>query len=190
MNAMYLLGPRIMMAERWGKETLAGGGKDNRQINDYVKEGPLTKFFEPPDTVYTPRVLKDGSDSVGVMGALNRVYINIGVFSEEWLLHFNALVGGKEITPITIADARKNSSYFEATENQTMNMAQFFLKTTDPHYLKDAPGGTAYLSSRSSAADARQDSLRRALCALSLEQDTARRRRGSTKRAAATAKII
>ena len=146
MNAMYLLGPRIMMAERWGKETLAGGGRDNRQLNDYVKEGPLTKFFQSPDTVYTPRVLKDGADSVGVMGALNRVYINIGTFSEEWLLHFNPLIGGKEITPIKISDARGNSSYFEATENQTFNMAQFFLKTTDPHYLKDAPGGTAYLT--------------------------------------------
>lgn len=146
MNAMYLLGPRLFEAERWGKETLAGGGKDNRQVNDYIKEGPLTKFFTPPDTVFTPRVLKDGADSVGVMGALNRVYINIGVFSEEWLLHFNALVGGKEITPITIANARKNSSYFEATENQTIDMARFFLKTTDPHYLKDAPGGAAYLS--------------------------------------------
>ena len=146
MNAMYLLGPRLFEAERWGKETLAGGGKDNRQVNDYIKEGPLTKFYTPPDTVYTPRVLKDGADSVGVMGALNRVYINIGVFSEEWLLHFNALICGKAITPITIANARKNSSYFEATENQTMDMARFFLKTTDPHYLKDAPGGAAYLS--------------------------------------------
>ncbi len=111
-----------------------------------MKEGPLTKLFESPATVYTPRVLKDGSDSVGGLGALNRVYINIGVFSEEWLLHFNALVGGKEITPITIANARKNSSYFEATENQTFDMARFFLKSTDPHYLKDAPGGAAYLS--------------------------------------------
>ena len=103
MNAMYLLGPRIMMADRWGKETLAGGGRDNRQLNDYVKEGPLTKFFQAPDTVYTPRVLKDGSDSVGVMGALNRVYINIGVFSEEWLLHFNALVGGKNLIRVAVA---------------------------------------------------------------------------------------
>ncbi len=40
----------------------------------------------------------------------------------------------------------ENSSYFEATENQTFNMAQFFLKTTDPHYLKDAPGGAAHLT--------------------------------------------
>jgi hypothetical protein len=133
-------------AQRWGKETLAGGDLDNRQFNDYLQTGPLTQLYQKPDTVFTPRVLKDGSDSVGGIGALNRVYINIGAFSEEWLLHFNALIGGKAVTPITIADARKNSSYFEATENQTFNMALFFLKTTDPHHLKDAPGGQAYLS--------------------------------------------
>lgn len=146
MNAVYQLMPRIMEAKRWGKETLRGGGLDNRQINDYVKQGPLTQFFQPPDTVWTPRVLKDGADSVGVMGALNRVYLNIGTFSEEWLLHFNALVGGKPISPIEIRVARNNSAYFVATEAQTFGTAQFFLKTTDPHYLKDAPGGEKYLT--------------------------------------------
>ena len=49
--------------------------------------------------VWTPRVLKDGSDSVGILGALNRVYLNIGLFSEEWLLHFKPLVGWKENYP-------------------------------------------------------------------------------------------
>ena len=58
----------------------------------------------------------DGSDSVGALGALNRVYLNIGLFSEEWLLHFNPLVGGKPITPIEIEVARKNSVYWQATE--------------------------------------------------------------------------
>ncbi|HET9831346.1 MAG TPA: hypothetical protein VFP91_06545, partial [Vicinamibacterales bacterium] len=41
--------------------------------------------------------------------------------------------------------ARKNSAYFKATEAQTFDTAQFFLKTTDPHLLADAPGGAAYL---------------------------------------------
>src|SRR2546422_4076585 len=44
---------------------------------------PLAQFFQPPDTVWTPRVLKDGADSVGALGALNRVHLNIGLFSEE-----------------------------------------------------------------------------------------------------------
>ncbi|UXI67352.1 hypothetical protein [Tahibacter amnicola] len=146
MNAVYGLGSRLDIAKRWGKETLAGGSLNNAQFNDYVKEGPLTEFFVKPDTVFSPRVLKDGADSVGALGALNRVFLNIGLFSEEWLLHFNALTGGKPTTPIEIAVARKNSVYWQATESQTPNLALFFLKTTDAHKLKDAPGGAAYLT--------------------------------------------
>jgi hypothetical protein len=147
MNAIYELGPRLMHAKRWGKEKLAGGELDNHQFNDYVPPGdPLATLFEAPDTVYTPRVLKDGSDSVGALGALNRVYINIGTFSEEWLLHFNPIVGGKPVSPIPIAVARANSSYFKATEAQTFATAAFFLKTTAPHHLENAPGGAKYLT--------------------------------------------
>jgi hypothetical protein len=146
MNAVYYLAPRLEEAKRWGKETLAGGGLNNKQLNDYVKSGPLTAFFQVPNTVWAPRVLKDGSDSVGALGALNRVFLNIGLFSEEWMLHFNPLVGGKRQTPIEIAVARKNSAYWEATEAQTADLALFFLKTTDPHHLKDAPGGPGHLS--------------------------------------------
>jgi len=147
MNAVYSLGPRTEIAKRWGKETLAGGGLNNAQFNDYVKSGPLTAFFQPPATVFTPRVLKDGSDSVGALGALNRVFLNIGLFSEEWLRHFNPMVGGKPISPIEIAVARKNSTYWRATEAQTPALAAFFLASTAPHHLKDAPGGAAYLTS-------------------------------------------
>jgi hypothetical protein len=146
MNAVYGLGWRLEIAKRWGKETLSGGGLNNKQFNDFVHEGPLTQFFQPPATVYTGKILKDGSDSVGALGALNRVYLNIGLFSEEWLLHFRALVGGAPITPIEIAVANKNSTYWNVTQEQTLDMALFFLKSTAPHHLKDAPGGDAYLS--------------------------------------------
>jgi hypothetical protein len=146
MNAVYYLGPRMGLAKRWGKETISGGGLHNKQFNEFVPSGdPLAQFFVPPSTTWTPRVLKDGSDSVGALGALNRVYINIGVFSEEWLLHFRPVIGGQEISPIPLAAAQKNSAYWLATELQTLNMARFFLASTDPHYLKDAPDGTAYL---------------------------------------------
>lgn len=147
MNAVYMLGPRMGLARRWGKETIAGGGLDNRQFNDFVPPtDPLAQYFEEPATTWTPRVLKDGSDSVGALGALNRVYLNIGLFSEEWLLHFRALLGGQAISPIRIADAQKNSVYWQATELQSPNMARFFLASTDPHLLKDAPGGAAFLT--------------------------------------------
>jgi hypothetical protein len=137
MNAIYMLGERLELARRWGKETLVDGQKNNKQLNDYVSEGPLTHYYQAPNTVWTPRVLKDGADSVGALGALNRVYLNIGTFSEEWLLHFNALVGGKPISPIEISVARKNSAYFAATEAQTPAMALFFVKSTQPHHLED-----------------------------------------------------
>jgi hypothetical protein len=147
MNAVYYLGPRMGLAKRWGKETLAGGGLLNKQFNNFVPPtDPLSQFFQAPSTTWTPRVLKDGSDSVGALGALNRVYINIGLFSEEWLLHFRALVGGKAISPIEIAVAEKNSAYWLATEATSIHMAQFFLKASDPHHLKDAPGGAGYLT--------------------------------------------
>ena len=147
MNAVYYLGPRMELARRWGKETISGGGLDNRQFNEFVPPNdPLAAFFSPPSTTWTPRVLKDGSDSVGALGALNRVYLNIGLFSEEWLLHFRPLIGGQAITPIKIADARKNSVYWQATELQTPYMARFFLASTEPHYLKDAPNGPSYLT--------------------------------------------
>ena len=97
-----------MIAKRWGKETISRRrARTTRSSIISFKEGPLAKFFEPPDTVWTPRILKDGSDSVGALGGLNRVYLNIGLFSEEWLLHFNAIVGGKPITPIEISVAAR-----------------------------------------------------------------------------------
>jgi hypothetical protein len=147
MNAVYSLVPRLLNAVKFGEEKLAHGSLDNAQLNDYVpKDSPLNQFFAAPDTVYTPRVLKDGADSVGALGALNRVFVNIGLFSEEWTEHFRPLVGGKKISPFPIATARENSSYWQANELQTPNLALFFIATAKPDYLKNAPGGDAHIS--------------------------------------------
>jgi len=146
MNAVYDFVSRLERAKRLWHEKLAGGELDNKQFNDFIASGPLTEFYSKADaTVRTPHVLKDGADSVGLLGALNRVYLNIGLFSEEWLLHFNPVVGGKEISPIPIATAEKNSSYWQATEAGTPLTALFFLKAAQPDRLKDAPGGDKYL---------------------------------------------
>ena len=146
MNAVYDFPARMGVAQRLWHEKLAGGELDNKQFNNFFETGPLTTFWSKEDaTVRTPHVLKDGADSVGALGALNRVYLNIGLFSEEWLLHFNPVVGGKSITPIKIATAQKNSSYWQATEQGTPSTALFFLKAAQPDRLKDAPGGAAWL---------------------------------------------
>ncbi|MCU1324429.1 MAG: hypothetical protein JWM43_4078 [Acidobacteriaceae bacterium] len=146
MNAVYGLSWRLAMAQRWETEKLAGGELNNKQFNDFYKDGPLTKFFKAPDIVSPPHILKDGSDSVGALGALNRVYLNIGLFSEEWITHFRPLVGGKKVTPIEISVADQNSVYWQVTQQQTPLTALFFLKSTAPHKLQDAPGGAAYLT--------------------------------------------
>lgn len=149
MNAVYQLGARLAMAQKWGKETLKGSELNNKQFNDFAPpipaDSPLLGFYNKPD-VFTPRVLKDGSDSTGSLAALNRVYVNIGLFSEEWLLHFIPLLGGPDITPFPIADAAKNSSYWQANTAQTPDLALFFLAATPPDYLKNAPNGAAHLT--------------------------------------------
>jgi hypothetical protein len=146
MNAVYDFVARMGLAKRLWHEKLGAGELDNKQFNDFFSSGPLTEFYSKADaTVRTPHVLKDGADSVGLLGALNRVYLNIGLFSEEWLLHFNAVVGGTAISPIPIATAEKNSVYWQATEAGTPLTALFFLKAAQPDRLRDAPGGPEYL---------------------------------------------
>jgi hypothetical protein len=145
MNAIYNVAARLEAGKRW-QEKLAGGELNNKQFNDFPQTETLSGLFRPPDTVLTPHVLKDGSDSVGALGALNRVFINIGLFSEEWLQHFRPLIGGKDISPILISVAEKNSVYWQATAQQTPDMALFFLRTAQPDRLKDAPNGRSYLT--------------------------------------------
>jgi hypothetical protein len=135
MNAIYALGPRLSQARPPGREQLTGGQLDNKQFNDFMPSGALTDLYEKP-YVFTPRVLKDGSDSVGALGALNRVYLNIGLFSEEWLLHFRPFVSVKPMSPIRIADAKRNSVYWQATEQQTIHMAQYLLAAGQPDRLE------------------------------------------------------
>ncbi|WP_367849659.1 hypothetical protein [Rhodoferax sp. WC2427] len=154
MNAVYGFAERMAQGKQLWHEPLNGGERDNKQFNDFVTSGPLTEFYDPATHIArVPHVLKDGSDSVGLLGALNRVYLNIGLFSEEWMLHFNPVVGGKAITPIPIATAQKNSGYWQATEAGTPNTALFFLKAAQPDYLHNAPGGAAYLQADGATLD-------------------------------------
>ncbi len=161
MNAIYSLGARLQQGAKVGKETLAGGGLDNKQFNDYPATETLANLFSKPDTVFTPRVLKDGSDSVGALGALNRVYLNIGLASDEWIRHFMPLLGPTQlrgpVTPIKISDLRNVSSFWKANEAQTPAVAAFFLASAKPDYLKDAPGGAAYLKGSAQQLDKGKD---------------------------------
>ena len=146
MNAIYSVLARIGPSLVTGEEQLAGGERDNKQFQDYPLTAALSEFWDPATgKSRTMRVLKDGSDSVGTLGALNRVYLNIGLFSEEWLLHFRPFIGGQKISPIKISDAERQSVYWQATADRTPDMAMFFLVTARPDRLTDAPGGKTYI---------------------------------------------
>ena len=55
MNAVYHLGPRLEQAKRWGQEK-SGRRRawTTSSSTTMLRSGPLTKFFQPPDTVWTP----------------------------------------------------------------------------------------------------------------------------------------
>ncbi|HEY8019947.1 MAG TPA: hypothetical protein VIH93_02530 [Thermoanaerobaculia bacterium] len=131
MNAIYSVGPRLAEAHL---ETMAGGALALREVRAKGKRFAV------------PRVLKDGADSVGIEGALSRVYLSIGEFHEEWLRHFVPLVGGRRQTPIDVGLMQRSSTYWLATQDRVANVAAFFLKAALPHRLADAPGGAAYLT--------------------------------------------
>ena len=92
-----------------------------------------------------PHILKDGADSVGIPLASERVYINIGSCSDYWLTLHEPLLGTTPQKPFEIETARKECEYWPKTEAR-MADAEAFLTTLTPMYLKDAPGGKAYLT--------------------------------------------
>ncbi len=161
----------VVHAKRWGKETLTGGGLDNHQFNDYLKDGPLTGLYEPRETVWTPRVLKDGSDSVGALGALNRVYINIGTFSEEWLTHFNALVGGQADFADQDRGGAEQLGLLQGHRSPDARRREVLPEDDRPRIISlTRLAASQYLTQRRGAADARQGGIRRELRALPLEK--------------------
>jgi len=127
MNPIYALPARLSVAH---PEAIRGGA---------------LHFAGEQRTMAVPHVLKDGADSVGVIGALSRVYVSIGEYSQEWLRDHNALVGGKPQRPFEIAKAQKNSAYWQATAARMPNLAAF-LTTMQAPKLAQAPGGLAYIT--------------------------------------------
>lgn len=133
MNAIFNLDARLAEAR---SERMAGGNLD-------IAEGEVAKV---------PHVLKDGADSVGLIGATIRVYVNIGMYGSEWTRLHNPLVGMTGQRPFKIKVARENSVYWRATEERAPHIAAFF-KRIAPMHLADAPGGKEYLQDKPEVVD-------------------------------------
>ena len=84
MNAVYLLGERLRQAHIWGKERLEG--------NERLEWAASWRVRSSRDFVVAARA-QGGRGFGRRAGALNRVYINIGLYSEDWMTHFNPFFG-------------------------------------------------------------------------------------------------
>lgn len=136
MNGVYNLAPpgRVAVAV---PEKISGGAKDLKNL-EYVPGST--------DMVVTPRVLKEGADSVGLHGALSRVYLNIGEYWEGWTQNFKPLIGIKKQTPIRVKDAQRLSPAWNWSEEASPDLAQYLIKFAKGHKLASAPGGRKHLT--------------------------------------------
>lgn len=136
MNAVYNLAPPGRVAVAF-PEKISGGALDLKNL-EYVAG--------QRDMVLAPRVLKEGADSVGLNGALSRVYLNIGEYWEQWTRHFKPLVGIRKQSPIRVKDAQKLSPAWNWSEQASPDLAAYLIKFAKPHKLADAQGGQKYLA--------------------------------------------
>src|SRR5262249_23740778 len=97
-NAISLVDARLKEAV---PEKLAGGALAWPPIGEDVRN--------------VPHILKDGADSVGARGALMRVYVNEGLFSQQWLTEHDVLLGLRPQRPFDVTNAFRNSVYWQAT---------------------------------------------------------------------------
>jgi hypothetical protein len=135
-NSFFGLRGRLERALHNPRETVSGDTLD--YLKKYVPAGALEDHSNPR---FVPRVLLDGSDSVGVHIALSRVYLNIGTHHQQWVRLHNVLLGFRKQEPFKLRDVAENSLYWHATLLRVDSLAAYFLAATDPMRLKDAPMG-------------------------------------------------
>jgi hypothetical protein len=152
MNALWDFGARLdrsgILAHRdidYAKDYAARYGHNELEE---VSAAPATLpvlLYGLPDAYANPRpvprILLEGADSIGAWGALARVYLNIGMFSERWITLHNLFIGFRKQQPFRVSDVEKNSVYWQVNKRNVDYLAKFFLKSTGPMHLKDAPEG-------------------------------------------------
>lgn len=122
-NAIFEVPERVALAARNPPER-----QDARNAAvKAVEDAPAN-----PNPRHLPRVLVDGSDSVGVWGALARVYLNIGTLSGQWQRLHNTVVGYRSQRPFGVATLRANSVYWQVGEAHRIDELTAFLLYREP----------------------------------------------------------
>lgn len=136
MNAIFGVPERIARALHNPTETLETSTRSYPGIWTHEQSEVWNTNPRP-----VPRILADGSDSAGAFVALARVYLNIGTYHQEWIRLHNPLLGLRKQRPFKLADCDQHSVYWSATKSRVEPILAYFLQSTPPMRLRDAPDG-------------------------------------------------
>jgi len=139
-NSLFNIAQRPTFAgekvNRWRKAAACPAGtKESSCWCEPGKPGKPGKCWEKSlktETVH--HILKGGEDSIGALGAIQRVYFNIGSCSEQcWVNHLTDLrqldpqARNFGQTPFDIGQCRRDCPNFRAVEDRVQNILDFFL---------------------------------------------------------------
>ena len=159
MNAIFGVPQRVVRSFENPPEWLEGGStnlpslwRDPGMAPDGFKQLIPQLPNSNTNNRWVPRILLDGADSIGAWGALARVYLNIGTYSEQWTRLQTPLIGfippkaatnGQPYStqmPFTIKDCEEHSVYWQATQMRVEALRDYFLTITPTMPLVDAKG--------------------------------------------------
>jgi hypothetical protein len=119
-----------LIGEYW-KAVYAKEGEPSQAEQPELDKAVAQELREINDqTRRVPRILLDGSDSIGAWGALARVYLNIGTNWEQWDTLHDPIVGLTPQKPFTIDNAERHSAYWAATKLRVGPLRDYFLRVS------------------------------------------------------------
>ncbi|MDP1926471.1 MAG: cytochrome c [Thiobacillus sp.] len=124
---------------RWRKAAACpAGAKESTCWCEPGKPGKCWEKSLKAETVH--HILKGGGDSIGALGAIQRVYFNIGSCAEQcWVNHLTDLrqldpqARNFGQTPFDIGQCRRDCPNFRAIEDRLPNILDFFLTAPEGH---------------------------------------------------------
>ncbi len=179
MNSVFNLPQRALLSLRNPRERITASSASQPSIWNHESDDKVPAYYEdifknqglleealssnshPPRRV--PRILLDGSDSIGAWGALARVYLNIGTYYEQWNRLHRTVVGFEPQRPFTIVDCERHSLYWHATQDRVAALRDYFLKATPSMPLLATEGASQRIQPidqtklREQARDKKQD---------------------------------
>jgi hypothetical protein len=150
MNALINTAQRPTFAgekvNRWRMTaSCEAGAKESACWCEPGKPGKCWEKGLKAETVH--HILKGGEDSIGALGAIQRVYFNIGSCAEQcWVNHLTDLrqldpqARNFGQTPFDIGQCRRDCPNFRAIEDRVNNILDFFLTAPEgqAHDLREA----------------------------------------------------